>query len=123
MRCLVKVGSSALLPAALASLPAAIAPKKAEATAASAAPAAKKQAEDGFDLDTLNWKAVAVRTVGFAGFAAGALLGEHVGMSLLRDLVPHISMTAFYALPLATTIGGALVGAALATSPFLKREG
>lgn len=69
------------------------------------------------------WKAALAVGVGVAGFAVGGMLGEQVGMTILRDLVPHISMTAFYAIPLATTLGGALLGCALATSPFHKGEG
>jgi hypothetical protein len=119
----VKVGSSAL-PAALASLPAAIAPKKSEATAATAAPVATKQAaEDGFDKPMPSWKAALAVGMGVAGFAAGGMLGEQIGMSILRDVVPHISMTAFYAIPLATTLGSALLGCGLATLPFHKGEG
>lgn len=120
-----KVGSSAL-PAALASLPAAIGTRKAEtaaATSATAAPATKQAAEDGFDKPMPGWKAALAVGMGVAGFAAGAMLGEQVGMAILRDVVPHISMTAFYAIPLATTLGSALVGCSLATLPFHKGEG
>lgn len=121
-----KVGSSAL-PAALASLPAAIGTKKAETTTAAAAPAApaatKQAAEDGFDKPMPGWKAALAVGMGVAGFAAGAMLGEQIGMSILRDVVPHISMTAFYAIPLATTLGSALLGCSLATLPFHKGEG
>lgn len=120
-----KIGSAAL-PAAVNSLPAAVATKKADApatTTAAQAPQAKQEAADTFDRTMPSWKAALAVGVGVAGFAAGAMLGEQVGMSILRDVIPHISMTAFYAIPLATTLGGAMVGCALATLPFHKGEG
>lgn len=116
-----KVGSSAL-PQALASLPSTVAPKRPAPVAADVAPTAQKAA-DGFDRLSPSWKAALAVGAGVAGFAVGGMLGEQVGMSILRDLVPNISMMAFHAIPLATTLGGALLGCAVATSPFHQGEG
>jgi len=109
------------LPRAIADLPSSQKTTTATSTAATTKPAdpapVKGSIEDVFGAMP-GWKKVAVVAGGIAGLAVGGMIGEQIGMGLISNMLPDLTMTAYFAIPLATTLSAALVGTVVGISPF-----
>ncbi len=107
---------------ATADLPATTAVAKPAASTAAAAPTAalpQKHIEDAFG-EMPGWKKAAVVVAGVAGLSVGALIGEQIGMGIIANMLPNLTMTTYAAIPLASMLGASLVGTAVGIAPFFK---
>ena len=53
---------------------------------------------------------------------AGAVIGERLGLGIVSDMIPHLSMVAYSAIPLASMLGAAIVGTAAGVMPFFGNQ-